>query len=272
MSDFIGGSIISGIGGLAGALINQSANRKANHENQAMQKEFATEGIRMRVEDAKAAGIHPLYALGAQTYTPTIGVQASTAMGDAVANMGQNISRAMTAGTTLEEKNLQLLDAQIEHQRLQNQMLGIKIGDELYPKPSIPIPDNSDVGGMAGQRDYRGFADFPDFKSYVDWRKPSSTIRGPGSSNREFGDIGDVGLSRTKTGWTFVPGGDVKNRIEDIGIEDVAWSLRNRILPGLFNTPPAGPPAEMHVPKNHYWYYNRWTNEWQLRNKNKKYY
>lgn len=36
-------------------------------QNFAFQREFAEQGIQKRVEDAKKAGIHPLYAIGAQT-------------------------------------------------------------------------------------------------------------------------------------------------------------------------------------------------------------
>lgn len=259
---------------LAGGLINARATRQANNANMQMQREFATSGIRMRVADANAAGIHPIYALGAPTMSPSVQVQANTGLGDAMGQMGQNISRAASAVTTIDEKQAQLLDTQIEHQRLQNQMLGIQIGDLLYPKPTIPLPDNSEISGrIPGQGDW-GYGNVPglDYKSLVEWQKPKSTIRGPGSPSRGFGDYPDVDIARTSTGWGYVPSQDVKNRIEDIGVEDIAWSVRNRFLPSIFNTPPTPPPAEIQVPKGKYWHYNRWMNEWQFRDKKKKYY
>lgn len=53
--------------GTPGAITTQA------QRNEDLQREFAQMGIRWRVEDAKAAGLHPLYALGAQPIpvTPT---------------------------------------------------------------------------------------------------------------------------------------------------------------------------------------------------------
>lgn len=42
-------------------------NWKLANQNFAFQREFAEQGIQKRVEDAKKAGIHPLYAMGANT-------------------------------------------------------------------------------------------------------------------------------------------------------------------------------------------------------------
>lgn len=61
------------IAAIAGSLIGAAATRNANRENRLAQERFASEGIQMRVADAKAAGVHPLFALGASTpqYSPT---------------------------------------------------------------------------------------------------------------------------------------------------------------------------------------------------------
>ena len=74
---FTGGSGIgSAIGGYfdASSASNKKNDFAANAQglNYAHQKEFAQNGIRWKVEDAKAAGIHPLFALGAQgaTFSP----------------------------------------------------------------------------------------------------------------------------------------------------------------------------------------------------------
>lgn len=72
------------------------------------QKQFAKKGIQWRVNDAKAAGLHPLYALGAQVpaFSPVM-----DATGSGLQSMGQDISRAVKA--TLTPADQKLLDLQI---------------------------------------------------------------------------------------------------------------------------------------------------------------
>lgn len=104
------GSVVSGAIGAAGALLggkqaaaNQAKMAQQNYEHQ---KEFAQNGIRWKVSDAKAAGIHPLYALGASTasYSPVSGYGGDSGISDAAAQFGQGIGRAVEAGMTREER------------------------------------------------------------------------------------------------------------------------------------------------------------------------
>lgn len=99
------GGIASGIGSIIGAGqsgANAAAINQANYEHQ---KEFAQNGIRWKVADAKAAGLHPLAALGAQTagYTP------SAVVGDSpdfsfLRDIGQDVGRAIDAKSTAAER------------------------------------------------------------------------------------------------------------------------------------------------------------------------
>jgi len=72
------------------------------------QKQFAKKGIQWRVNDAKKAGLHPLYALGAQVpaFSPVM-----DATGSHLAQMGQDITRARKATLTPHEQKL--LDLQV---------------------------------------------------------------------------------------------------------------------------------------------------------------
>lgn len=108
------GPLISAGASLASGLIGQSAAKQAAAQNQAnfqqnidLQEDFAKKGIRWRVKDAQAAGIHPLYALGAQTtsFSPqSISTPTDTSMATAVANMGQDVGRAVNATRTQPER------------------------------------------------------------------------------------------------------------------------------------------------------------------------
>lgn len=78
-------------------------------ESDALQKEFAKKAIRWKVADAQKAGIHPLYALGANTvsYSPS----SVGDIGPNLAEMGNSIDRAMSATST---QGGRVIDASLE--------------------------------------------------------------------------------------------------------------------------------------------------------------
>lgn len=88
----------------AGSILSGDNQRKSMHEQMDAQREFAQMGIRWKVADAKAAGIHPLYAIGANTvgYSPvSVG---DTGIGTALQGMGQDISAAYARQQTQQER------------------------------------------------------------------------------------------------------------------------------------------------------------------------
>lgn len=112
------GSII----GAAGSLLGGFMQKKQADKQAKLQKEFAQSGIQWKVQDAEKAGIHPLYALGAQTtsYQPT-------SVGDlGITEAGQNIGRAIDATRSGSQKAqaLALTASQI-------QLEGLKLDNEL---------------------------------------------------------------------------------------------------------------------------------------------
>lgn len=129
------GPLVSAGASLAAGYMSSRAQARANdasalaaERNIKMQKQFAEEGIRMRVKDARAAGIHPIYALGAQTpsfspvsqsFTPETGLAAG------LAAAGQDVGRAINATRTEPERatafttamqSLQLKNAELDTQ------------------------------------------------------------------------------------------------------------------------------------------------------------
>lgn len=137
----IWGSIIGGVGGIASSILGGNSQKKANEQNLqlareqlAYQKELAKNQIQWRVNDAKAAGLHPLAALGVSpmSYAPVSGsaVGADYAgVGQSLQQMGQDIDRARMAGLDRQErkKALALQDTQtalaLKNQELNNQIL-----------------------------------------------------------------------------------------------------------------------------------------------------
>lgn len=100
------GGAISGIGSLFGGVQSAHNAEKLQQMNYQAQKEFAQNGIRWRVADAKAAGIHPLYALGAfpASYSPVSGYSGDNGISEAASQFGQGISRAVQAKMTRDER------------------------------------------------------------------------------------------------------------------------------------------------------------------------
>lgn len=92
--------------------------REQFNRNEALQREFAQNGIRWRVEDAKAAGLHPLAAIGAagSTYSPSVTAgggnyqvdsgrpDRGADIGSSLANMGQGMGRALMATSSPAER------------------------------------------------------------------------------------------------------------------------------------------------------------------------
>lgn len=142
--------------------------QQVEHQRQqmAMQREFAQHGIRWRVEDAQAAGLHPLYALGGSgaTYSPVPQVigEGDTSGGRAISRLGQNISRAAAAQETEEQRTerrirLGLASAQIEKD---NAMAGYywsmaareaQEARASKPFPSVSVNDMFQHPGLTGQ-------------------------------------------------------------------------------------------------------------------------
>lgn len=95
------GAVIGGGLGLLGGMMG----RENQKDQEALQREFAQSGIQWRVQDAKAAGVHPLFALGASpaSYSPTVNPMAS-----AVGQMGQDVSRSALAAQQQQVQEEQL--------------------------------------------------------------------------------------------------------------------------------------------------------------------
>lgn len=288
------GGIASAVGSIAGGLIGAASSQSANSSNieaaalandkaYERQKEFAQHGIRWKVEDAKAAGLHPLAALGTNTatYTPSglVGTSSGTDyswLGDA----GQGIGRAVSAGLTRQERQKQqqvrdevaALDiehkrAQIQNQRLHNQLLQQDIVRQQTAAseraivnqqlgPSIPMKSRPDGAIIDGQGDA--------ISSKFIKTKPAEIVANmPSRPWTEAGTITEVGYGRTKGGgYVPVMSSDAKNRYEDDTIGTLGWNLRNRLPALVFDYPSSAPPKS-YLPSGYDdWTYNFINNAW----------
>lgn len=248
-------SLAAGVMGAKAQDKATQAARDAAAANTAMQMEFAKNGIRWKVADAKAAGIHPLYALGAQgaSFSPvSIGETPNLAMPNALANMGQDIGRAISTTRTQEEKevaaiNLAAARANLDGQVIDNQIKAKTLSNMSATAPSFPGSTNF----IPGQ------GNSPLMKVKPSERSSSE----PGRPAQQAGWVPDVGYARTDTGLTPVPSQDVKERIEDQMIPELMWAMRNQIAPNLGV---ATPPPKSQLPKGaDSWRWSFRSQEWQ---------
>lgn len=164
------GSLISAGASLLGGFMNRDSARDAQAQqaqtaanNIAMQREFAQSGIQWRVEDARAAGIHPLYALGAQTHSfapQSISSPADNSMGNAVASMGQDIGRAVNATRSADQRESAFADTvkklSLEKASLENDVLRTTLASSvqrLKQQQNPPIPIEAPIPQAAKPED-----------------------------------------------------------------------------------------------------------------------
>lgn len=209
------------LGGFLGGSEGDGGERDFRLDQMNLQREFAQNGVRWRVADAQAAGIHPLFALGAQMpgYQPiqSIGDGGGTDWG----SVGQNLSHAIDSTRTGKERVSARMEAlSLERGELQNELLRSQIA-RLNQQSTPPTPGSNYL--VPGQTDSGIVVD-----------KPLERVGPhPMRTNQEPGAISDTGWARTGTGLTPVPSKDVKERIEDMLIPQLMWSLRNQLLPNV---------------------------------------
>lgn len=182
-----GGNVIGSALGAVGSLIG-GRNAAAQAQSQMdMQREFAQNGIRWKVADAKAAGIHPLAALGAQTFSYNPVITGDTGVGEALAKMGQGVSRAAEAKQLAAERaandairNLQIrgleLDNKMKEQQIQADYTrqAFELADRVVATqgqvPSMPVVNDNGKGGPSSVTP--GVSPFWDHFRNFDWIMP----------------------------------------------------------------------------------------------------
>lgn len=132
------GSIIGAGASLLGGLLGRS------HQEEQLQIERQRQdtSVQRRVADAKAAGIHPMFALGANVSSPSVSVGGDP-LASALNSMGQDLSRAARAGHTNEQRG--------ESEVLQRLALErATLGNELLRSQIASINARTSQGGQVG--------------------------------------------------------------------------------------------------------------------------
>lgn len=255
------GSIVSAVGSIAGGILGANSAQNVAGMNYEAQKEFAQNGIRWKVEDAKRAGIHPLYALGASTqgYSPSGGYTGDYGISDAAAHLGQGYERAQQAKMTKEERDKQdvrdaiqdmaaledlnqkrrLNDAQI---RLANSEIfrNFALSTNALRKTSLPPAMPGGLGGViAGQgNSYATGQTTPEISSVVTSEKGTPSV--------QAGSPPDVRFYRTLSGGRApLPTEDAGDAMDAALGAGLQWSFRNNLVPWLANFFPINDPHRL---------------------------
>lgn len=153
--------VAAGASILGGILGNKSKEKAAQREYQ-QQKEFAQSGIQWKVEDAKKAGIHPVYALGAPTtsYAPqSVGGPDYNFLADAGQNIGRAIDSTRSNPAKAEALALTASQIQLEGLQLDNEIKRAQLASAYalarqQSNPGLPsLLTTADIMGMPGQGD-----------------------------------------------------------------------------------------------------------------------
>lgn len=203
------------------------------NRNFQMQEDFAKQGVRWRVADAEAAGLHPLAALGVMpTGSSPVSVMGSGGAGysggpsssrggnmyRALSAAGQNISRAMLAGQSADERAL--AQAQLDKLRSETDYMTAMAAESrkrasMPGNPPIPDPYSGVSGG--------------DVRTVPDMHQ---VMRGPNGYEVQWSDA----YSRSQMSRPFSMAGNdlvdiLKNAIENVkrGAHNVrsGWSSQN---------------------------------------------
>lgn len=227
-----------------------------------LQREFAQSGIQWKVEDAHKAGVHPLYALGAQTtsYAPqTVGMSAADIRPEfapkstdfsGLANAGQFLGRAVHASSTNNSAQTAILaslqQTQLEGAKLDNDIKRAELASRLQTvaataTPSMPTAAPSPFDFFGGVSGDATRLSGPTIK--VETRRDVTDPNSPGFIP---GAGPGVGLMRNTTGGydPVMPPEMAESLESDMGGR-IAWLIRNRLLPniGLSEVPNAHDPG-----------------------------
>lgn len=270
------GPILSAVGSLASTFLGNRQAKEANalaretaDRNIALQREFAEHGISYRVADAKRSGIHPLYALGANTtsFAPVSVGSASTDF-SGLGKAGQDIGRAIDATRSSSDRQgalqTSIAAAQLDGLRIDNDIkraeLASKIATNATRGPAMPFDQNKAL--WEGQGDA------------IKLNKPSiktetrRDVAEPGNLPYVAGSGPGTAVYRNTTGgFSPVIPPELAESLESDWAGALDWMIRNRVVPNFT----AGQPPSIPHGKDEEVFYNVYRQQWQVRKKGERY-
>jgi hypothetical protein len=216
----IGGGLLGGLGAGQDARYQHGADkywfgRQSEFENEMFERQkqhqidFAKQSLSWKIDQAKQHGISPLAAMGASmTAGSPISVGTPSPPGIA-AGMGQDISRAVAATATKQQKEAAQLT--LEKASLENDLLRTQVASEKAKLINQTGPGMPGVEMVTNKRSISPSGD---------------------KLHQQSGDIPYTGFARSASGGLVpVPSTDAKERIEDQFMPEMKWSFDNYLKP-----------------------------------------
>lgn len=243
------GPVLGAVGSIVGGLLGNDEAEEAREQQQdqferniALQREFAQQGIRWKVEDAKAAGLHPLAAIGMQgaSYSPVSSNFVGSSAMD-LSSIGQNIGRAIDATRTPEETEEERKNREFESQKRTLELEGIGLRNDYLRSQIAQMNQVQSTPGMPTVSN-RYKLDGQTQSGLIKDKPMERTPAAPERPSQEPGATTDLGFSYTvNRGWAPMMSKDVKDKLEEDFPGMIGWNIRNRLLPMLgrnMNPPP----------------------------------
>ena len=226
------GALIPAAASLIGGFMGQKSQEKQAAQNIALQKEFAQSGIQWKVEDAKKAGIHPLYALGANT-TSFAPVSIGSPLAEGINQAGQHIGRAVNATATPTQRSVAYM--QLERMGLENELIRAQIASERARTNQAGMPPAVPSATQKYLIDGQGAAPLPDGIDGGQIKvSPYKLEQSAPGGVYDPGTIPGVHFERLPNrGLSPVYSKEIKERLEDDTIGMLFWNWRNRVAPFL---------------------------------------
>lgn len=152
------GALISAGASLAGGLLSARSQSRANAANEALQRDAAQNQVQWRVNDAQKAGVSPLVALGMSPVQMSPSHVGDTGLGAGLAQMGQDVGRAVSASASGQQKfDASVRALTLEKMGLENQVLASQVRQMNAPATGPAVPGDATL--IPGQGDARVLAD-----------------------------------------------------------------------------------------------------------------
>ena len=237
----IGSSLSSAFGklvdyGIANLGPSGLSDRKAAAFSYEYQRRLNQNAIQDRVADANAAGVHPVFALGASVQPGSVHVVGNEDR-PKLEGMGQDISRAAQAYMTRDERTASKIASglALEKAQLENDLLRSQIAKETAQLP----PGMPGRQSIPGQGDARVVTDSSrDIAHHIGQPGVEATPHDV-ATKRYFNRDGSV---------SHYPSDNVAQAIEDNWLYQFEHFMRNRVLPDYIK-----PTAD--------WLYDRYTKQ-----------